>query len=143
MQHVPSSFDDAYRVYVSDMKRAHDENRGFVPLDRLLLRQPLAHMIPSLLFPVELPKDDKIALVMHHYTKHGVGETVSANELALIDWLVTAGNEHAQVIETLDSRPETLNIYGPHARLILQETPASPQSPMFDFDGIEIAEQEQ
>ena len=138
--HVASSFDDAYKDYVADMKRAHDENVGFVPLDRILFRQPLAQMISSLLFPVQLSKEDKIALVMYHYTKHGIGETITANEIALMEWLVGAGNEHAQVIETLDSRPDTLKIYGPNAKLILHDAP-SPKSLMFHFEDMEIAEQ--
>ena len=123
MEHVPLTFDDAYRSYVSDMQAAYDANVGFVPIDRVILRQPLAQMLLSLVSPsVKLSIEDKCALVLYHYQKHGID--IAANEHALIDWLVNAGNEHRQVIETLDSRPQTLRIYGPGARLILEPPPA-------------------
>ena len=67
---VPATFQLAYRSYVVDMQDAHDKQRGFIPIDRVILRQPLAEMIASLLRPnIDLCNEDKIALVIYHLSQ--------------------------------------------------------------------------
>ena len=61
---IPQSFQDAYRRYVSHAQKAFDEDRGFVPLDRVILNQPLAQLLQSVLCShVDLDIDDKVALI--------------------------------------------------------------------------------
>ena len=109
MAHVPVTFQLAYRQYVNDMQQAHDDSRGFTPIDRIIMKQPLSKMLSSLLLPdVDLHEEDKFQLVVYHYRKHGIDLTM--HEHALTRWLIAAGNEHAKVIESLDSRPPSLRL---------------------------------
>ena len=71
--HVSFDFQHAYRESVRDAQRAFDEQRGFVPIDRILFNQPLAMLVRNLVSKdVPLSDDDKHALVCYHYATHEV-----------------------------------------------------------------------
>ena len=78
--HVPATFQDAYRNYVARMKDAFDDSRGFVHIDRVVLKQPLVHLIQFLVLPhVDLEDEGKLGLIDVHYKTHGID--MSANEI--------------------------------------------------------------
>ena len=114
MAHLPATFQSAYRAYVSDMQSAYDEQRGFVPIDRAIMKQPLPQMIRSLLCSdVDLHDDVKIALVLYHYAKHQIERT--ENERSILGWLLGSGAEYRQIINALDQRPKEIRYNAPMA----------------------------
>ena len=64
MAHIPVSYPFAYRAYVCvcDMQEADDQERGCVPLDRLILNQPLSRMLRQMVAAdVPLDSEDRSA----------------------------------------------------------------------------------
>ena len=128
---IPATFQDAYRDYVACRQRARDEQRGFAPIDRIMLNQPLAQMVrQSVSSHVDLDDEDKLALVKVHDASHDIDLTTA--ELAITRWLVAAGNEHKLIIDSLDARPRSLRV-----------TTATPEPTASDFEFDELEQSEE
>lgn len=109
MAHVPVTVQLAYMQSVSDMQQAHDDSRGVVPIDRIIMNQHLSKMRSLLLLDIDVHDQVKFKLFMYHCkTKRGIDLTV--HECALARWLIVAGNEHGRVIQSLDARPPSLRL---------------------------------
>lgn len=85
------------------MQQAYVSARGFVPMDRVLLRQPLAKMIQDMLAPhVDMYTDEKVSIIEYHYRVND--HVMTENEKAIARWRIAAGNEHRMITESLDAR---------------------------------------
>ena len=62
MAHIPLTLRDAYRPYVFAMQNAHGDQRGFVPIDNVILNQPLSQMLHArVMQTANLNDEDKLA----------------------------------------------------------------------------------